>query len=69
MELNPRHPIVKELLRRVTADKNDETAKVTATVLYETAVLSSGYTIDDPAHFANWIHKMMSISMSFIYIA
>lgn len=62
MEINPKHPIVRELLRRVTADKSDETAQVTATVLYETAVLSSGYIIDDPSQFAGWIHKMMSLS-------
>jgi len=63
MEINPRHPIVKELLRRVQGDQSDESAKVTATVLYETAVLSSGYTIDDPSQFAGWIHKMMSLNL------
>jgi len=64
LEINPRHPILKELLRRVSADKDDETAKVTASVLYETAVLSSGYSIDDPADFAGWIHKMMSLNLA-----
>jgi len=63
LEINPRHPILKELLRRVTENKEDETAKVTATVLYETAVLSSGYSIEDPAYFAGWIHKMMSLNL------
>lgn len=63
LEINPRHPILKELLRRVVADKADETAKITASVLYETAVLSSGYSVEDPADFASWIHKMMSVSM------
>lgn len=64
LEINPRHPILKELLKRVTTDKNDESAKITAEVLYETAVLSSGYTVEDPAHFASWIHKMMSINLN-----
>lgn len=64
MEINPRHPILRELLRRVVADQSDESAKVTASVLYETAVLSSGYTIDDPSQFANWIHKMMSLNLN-----
>jgi heat shock protein beta len=64
LEINPRHPILKELLRRVSADQDDETAKVTATVLYETAVLSSGYSIEDPSDFAGWIHKMMSLNLA-----
>jgi len=64
MEINPKHPIVKELLRRISTDKSDETAEVTAEVLYETAVLSSGYTIDDPTQFASWIHKMMSLNLN-----
>jgi len=63
MEINPHHPIVKELLRRIQTDKADQTAEVTASVLYETAVLSSGYTIDDPSQFAGWIHKMMSLNL------
>jgi len=64
MEINPRHPIIKELLRRVESDKEDEAAKVTSKVLYETAVLSSGYVVDDPSEFAGWIHKMMSLNLN-----
>jgi len=63
-EINPRHPIIKELLRRSQGDDSEqEAAKVTSTVLYETAVLSSGYSVEDPANFAKWIHKMMSINL------
>lgn len=64
-EINPRHPIIKELLRRSQGGEEEkDAAKVTATVLYETAVLSSGYTVDDPANFAKWIHKMMSLNLN-----
>ena len=45
LELNPGHPLVKELLKRVTADAKDETAKDLANVLFETATLRSGYII------------------------
>jgi heat shock protein beta len=64
LEVNPKHPIIRELLNRIKENKDDETAKVTSTVLYETAVLSSGYTVDDPTSFAKWIHKMMSINLN-----
>jgi len=65
MEINPRHPIVKELLRLVQGGEGEkENAKVTASVLYETALLSSGYTVDDPADFAKTIHKMMSLNLN-----
>eukprot|EP01113_Clastostelium_recurvatum_P027439 TRINITY_DN330_c0_g1_i2.p1 TRINITY_DN330_c0_g1~~TRINITY_DN330_c0_g1_i2.p1 ORF type:complete len:827 (+),score=442.28 TRINITY_DN330_c0_g1_i2:98-2578(+) len=63
LEVNPRHPIVREMLRRIEGNDSDETAKITAKVLYETAVLSSGYSIDDTADFASWIHKMMSVNL------
>ena len=43
--MNPRHPLVKELLKRVEADKEDKTAKDLARVLFETATLRSGYII------------------------
>eukprot|EP01112_Ceratiomyxa_fruticulosa_P004841 TRINITY_DN1539_c0_g3_i1.p1 TRINITY_DN1539_c0_g3~~TRINITY_DN1539_c0_g3_i1.p1 ORF type:complete len:341 (-),score=105.90 TRINITY_DN1539_c0_g3_i1:50-1072(-) len=63
LEINPYHPILVELLRRVTNDASDETAKITAKVLYETAVLSSGFVVEDSTDFASWIHKMMSVNL------
>lgn len=46
-EINPRHPVVKELLKRVVADKDDNRAKQTALLLFETATLRSGYSLQD----------------------
>lgn len=43
--MNPRHPLVKELLKRVETDKEDKTAKDLARVLFETATLRSGFMI------------------------
>jgi len=63
MEINPQHPIVKELLKRVEEDPKSKSPEVSATVLYETAVLSSGYAVEDPSHFANIIHKMMAMNL------
>lgn len=45
LEVNPRHPLVKELLKRVETDKEDKTAKDLARVLFETATLRSGYMV------------------------
>lgn len=45
LEVNPRHPLVKELLKRVETDKEDKTAKDLARVLFETATLRSGFMI------------------------
>lgn len=45
LEVNPRHPLVKELLKRVETDKEDKTAKDLARVLFETATLRSGFMV------------------------
>ena len=63
LELNPRHPLVKELRRRVETDKEDKTTADLATVLFETATLRSGYTLKDTAAFAERIEKMLRLSM------
>jgi HSP90 family molecular chaperone len=63
MEINPRHPIIQELHRRVAASEDDPDAKVIAEVLYDTAALNSGFSIDDPSDFATRIHRMMKLSL------
>ncbi|KAL9959659.1 hypothetical protein ACROYT_G032999 [Oculina patagonica] len=63
LEVNPRHPLVKELLKRVEADKEDKTAKDLARVLFETATLRSGYMIKDSQDFAGRIERMLRLSM------
>ncbi|XP_020606732.1 endoplasmin-like isoform X2 [Orbicella faveolata] len=63
LEVNPRHPLVKELLKRVETDKEDKTAKDLARVLFETATLRSGYLIKDSQDFAGRIERMLRLSM------
>ncbi|PIO70625.1 Hsp90 protein [Teladorsagia circumcincta] len=53
-EINPRHPVVKELLRRVVEDKEDQKAKDTALLLFETATLRSGYSLKDQTSSKRW---------------
>lgn len=63
LEINPFHPLMRELLRRVEMDKDDEQAKNMATMLYQTATLRSGYMLQETASFAENIENMMRMSM------
>jgi len=59
LEINPRHPLIKELLRRVEDNPADATAKDMALMMYNTATLRSGYLLKDTVNFAEHIEKMM----------
>merc|ERR1711936_456260 len=59
LEINPRHPLIKELLRRVEDNPGDATAKEMALMMYNTATLRSGYMLKDTNVFALNIEKMM----------
>merc|ERR1711872_951326 len=59
LEINPRHPPIKELLRRVEDNPADATAKDMALMMYNTATLRSGYLLKDTVNFAEHIERMM----------
>jgi heat shock protein beta len=59
LEINPRHPLIKELLRRVEDDPNDPTAKDMAQMMFRTATLRSGYMLKDTSDFAQSVEAMM----------
>ncbi|XP_017484926.1 PREDICTED: endoplasmin homolog [Rhagoletis zephyria] len=59
LEINPRHPLIRELLRRVEADEADDTAKDMAVMMFRTATLRSGFMLQETADFADTIEKMM----------
>jgi len=64
LEVNPRHPIIQELNKRLIVNDADPVASDLAEILYDTASLHSGFSLDDPAGFANRIHKMMKLSLN-----
>jgi len=64
LELNPTHPIVQKLKGKVESDKNDKTIKDLVWLLFETALLVSGFTLEDPSTFASRIHRMIKLGLS-----
>merc|ERR1711887_63552 len=63
LEVNPDHSIVENLRQRVEADKGDKSVKDLVLLLFETALLSSGFSLEDPAVHAKRIHRMIKLGL------
>merc|ERR1712205_127191 len=64
MELNPSHAIIEALRARAEEDKNDKTVKDLIWLLFDTSVLTSGFSLDEPTTFASRIHRMIKLGLS-----
>jgi heat shock protein beta len=64
LEINPRHPIIKELRERVVVNPEDESVKQTALLMYQTALMESGFTLSDPKDFASRIYQSVKSSLN-----
>lgn len=63
LEINPRHPIIKELRERVVKDPEDVSVKQTAQLVYQTALMESGFMLSDPKDFASRIYSSVKSSL------
>jgi molecular chaperone HtpG len=64
MEINPEHPIIVSLVSRAAADQNDRAVKDLVWLLFETALLTSGFNLEEPTGFAKRIHRMIKMGLS-----
>jgi len=63
LEINPDHSVVQALNDKASANKHDSSVKDLVLLLFETALLSSGFTLEDPATHANRIHRMIKLGL------
>jgi len=63
LEINPEHSILENLRIKAEADKNDKSVKDLVMLLFETALLSSGFSLEDPGVHASRIHRMIKLGL------
>ena len=64
MEINPHHSIIKSLKERVKSPDNEPMIRDLVSLLYESSLISSGFSIEEPATFVNRINNMIKLGLS-----
>ncbi len=64
MEINPTHPILAQLKKKVESNSSDRNVKDLIWLLFETALISSGFSHEDPSSFSGRIHRMIKFALN-----
>jgi len=64
MEVNPTNSIISALREKAEADQSDKTVKDLIWLLYDTSLLTSGFSLEEPATFASRIHRLVKLGLS-----
>jgi molecular chaperone HtpG len=63
LEINAKHPVIIKLTNQLEADENDKSAKDMLSMLWDTALLSSGFSLVNPAAFSTRINRMVAVAL------